>query len=140
MQESNILKLVQLAVSKLGSVTTFRNNTAQGWVGIPVARNATKITLAEYRPLHAGLTKGSSDLIGWTEVVITPDMVGRKVAIFTAIEVKSASGRARPDQLNFIEQVRKAGGIAGIARSPDEARDIIENQWRITNDKKHNEE
>lgn len=130
MTESNILKLVQLALSKLGSVTTFRNNTAQAWVGVPIARTANTITLKDYRPLHAGLTKGSSDLIGWTEMVITPDMVGRKVAVFTAIEVKSASGRATTEQINFIQRVRDADGIAGIARSPQDAVEIIRNQWQ----------
>jgi len=33
----------------------------------------------------------SSDLVGWTSVVITPEMVGKTVAIFTAIEVKPAT-------------------------------------------------
>ncbi len=131
MMESNILKTIQIALSKLRTVTTFRNNTAQGWVGTPVARTATTITLKDYRPLHAGLTKGSSDLIGWTEVVITPDMVGRKVAIFTAVEVKSARGRATEEQLNFIRRVQDAAGIAGIARSSEDAVDIIRNQWRV---------
>jgi hypothetical protein len=124
-QESNILKIIQLSLSKLRTVTTFRNNTAQAWVGIPVARNATKITLAEYRPLHAGLCKGSSDLIGWTVVEVTPEMVGTKLAVFTAIEVKSATGKVRPEQLIFIEQVNKAGGFAGIARGPVEAVNIV---------------
>jgi len=73
---------------------------------------------------------GTPDLIGWTQVEITPDMVGRKVAIFTAIECKSKSGRVTPEQLNFIQRVKDADGIAGIARSPEEALDIIGNQWR----------
>ena len=124
-QESNILKLIQLSLSKLRNVTTFRNNTAQAWVGKPVARTATTITLAEYRPLHAGLCKGSSDLIGWTMVEVTPEMVGQRLAVFTAIECKSERGRATDEQLNFVEQVRKAGGFAGIARTPVEAVSIV---------------
>lgn len=98
-----------------------------GWTG---SHNRTKegsILIRDARPLHAGLTKGSSDLIGWTTREITPDMVGQKVAVFTAIEVKTEKGRATAEQLNFIAQVRKSGGIAGIARSPEEARNLIEN-------------
>lgn len=124
-QESNILKLIQLSLSKLRNVTTFRNNTAQAWVGVPIARTATTITLKDYRPLHAGLCKGSSDLIGWTVVEVTPEMVGKRLAVFTAVECKSERGRATDEQLNFVEQVRKAGGFAGIARTPVEAVGIV---------------
>ena len=74
----------------------------------------------------------SSDLIGFTKIVITPDMVGKTVAVFTAIEVK------RPDwnpnkkldaketaQLNFINWVRKNGGLAGFANAFDKIKDIL---------------
>jgi hypothetical protein len=37
--------------------------------------------------LKYGLCLGSSDLIGWTIREITPDMVEKKVAVFTAIQV-----------------------------------------------------
>ena len=67
---------------------------------------------------------GGSDLLGFVSVVVTPEMVGRNVAIFTAIECKD-KGRATPDQLKFIEIVREAGGRAGVARSVEEARAIV---------------
>jgi hypothetical protein len=68
---------------------------------------------------------GGSDLIGWTSVVVTPEMVGRNVAVFTAIEVKDVRGRASDPQKNFIKVVREAGGFAGIAKSVAEAFAII---------------
>jgi hypothetical protein len=83
--------------------------------------------LKDPRPLHAGLCQGSSDLIGYTTIKITPEMVGKDLAIFTALEVKTTTGRATPKQVNFIEQVRKSGGIAGIVRTPEEAVNIIQN-------------
>jgi len=52
-------------------------------------------------------------------------MVGQEMAVFAAIEVKTPKGRATKDQLRFIEHIRNAGGIAGIARSVDEARLIL---------------
>ncbi len=85
------------------------------------------VVIQNARPLHSGLCQGSSDLIGWTTREVTPDMVGKTVAIFTAVEIKTESGKASAEQLNFIGQVRKCGGIAGIARSPYEAQNLIEN-------------
>jgi hypothetical protein len=64
----------------------------------------------------AGLHKGSSDLIGWKTVEITPDMVGQHVAIFTAVEVKTGSGRTTAEQEQFLQAVRAAGGIGVVMR------------------------
>jgi hypothetical protein len=52
-------------------------------------------------------------------------MVGRKLAIFTAIEVKTEKGRPTKAQQNFIEQVHNAGGIAGVCRSVQDMKDLI---------------
>jgi hypothetical protein len=52
-------------------------------------------------------------------------MVGQEIPVFAAIEVKTAKGRATKDQLQFIEHIRDAGGIAGIARSVDDAKNIL---------------
>ena len=67
----------------------------------------------------------SSDLIGWTEVVITPEMVGKKVAIFTAIEVKPETFKIKAEytenrpkaQEKFCQLVRNAGGFGAIINS-----------------------
>lgn len=96
MKESDIQRLIMLALSEAGCVI-WRNNTG-------VLKNAAGI------PIRFGLCVGSSDLIG-----ITPR--GK----FLAVEIKTCKGRATPEQLRFIEAVRKHGGIAGIARSPEEA-------------------
>jgi len=125
MSESNESKLIQLALSKKGAVT-FRNNTGMGWTGESARLPNGSMILKNPRPLHAGLTKGSSDFIGWKSITITPDMVGKTLAVFLAVEIKAARGRATQEQLNFIDQVRKAGGIAGIARNPDEAVLLLE--------------
>ena len=52
-------------------------------------------------------------------------MVGQKVAIFTAIEVKKPKGRVSPEQKQFIEKLTNDGGLAGVARSEQEAVEII---------------
>ena len=68
---------------------------------------------------------GGSDLIGYRQVVIGPEHVGRTMAVFTAVEVKSAVGRATAEQRAFIQHVKQAGGIAGVVRSVDEARVLL---------------
>jgi hypothetical protein len=70
---------------------------------------------------------GGSDLIGYRKVAITPEMVGTEIAVFAAVEVKAAKGKATEQQKAFIEHIRNAGGIAGIARSVDEAKSILLN-------------
>jgi hypothetical protein len=79
------------------------------------------------RWIQYGLGKGSSDLIGWTTVEITEEMIGQKIAVFTAVELKTEKDRASPEQINFVEQVHKAGGLAGIVYNEEEYKKIFEN-------------
>lgn len=70
-------------------------------------------------------TGGGADLLGWRTITITPDMVGQRFALFLAVEVKSATGRVTPEQLNFIRAVNEAGGIAGVVRSLEQAEELL---------------
>lgn len=127
MKETDIVRLILLQVSKLTRSILFRNNTATGWVGQSSATSDGGRYIKNARVLRAGLINGSSDLIGWTKKTITPDMVGQDVAIFTAIEVKTPRGRVSKDQLKFIENVKKAGGIAGVAKTAEDAVNLLNN-------------
>lgn len=112
MSEAAIQQHIRLALSKAGSVM-HRNN-------VGAYRDDTGRVI-RYGVGHPG----GSDLIGWTPVLITPDMVGSTLAVFTAIEVKTSTGRPTEQQLNFIAQVLRAGGLAGVARSPHDALEIV---------------
>lgn len=101
--EQTIQQHIRLACSK-GDCRLFRNNT-----GTLPDKNG--------RPVSFGLAKGSADLIGWTTRTVTQDMVGQQVAVFTSIEVKTATGRIRPEQQQWLDAVQAAGGIAAVARS-----------------------
>ena len=68
---------------------------------------------------------GGSDLIGFTPVKITVCHVGRTLPVFSAIEVKTATGRISDAQQNFIDVIRRNGGIAGIARTVAEAKALL---------------
>jgi hypothetical protein len=109
--EQQIQQHIRLTCST-GATRLFRNNTG---------------TLRDQhgRPVSFGLARGSADLIGWRTVTITPEMVGQQVAVFTSIEVKTATGRVRPEQQQWLDAVQAAGGIAGVARSVADAEALL---------------
>ncbi|AUR82768.1 hypothetical protein NVP1271B_70 [Vibrio phage 1.271.B._10N.286.54.B4] len=78
----------------------------------------------------------SSDLIGGTPVTVTPDMVGKRVMIFTAVEVKKADWKPGSDtqrergQLRFINAVRAAGGFGFFCRDSAVYSRFLEH-WKI---------
>lgn len=125
MSETAVMRRILLAVSRRAT-RMFRNNVGTAWIGRVHRLPGTTVQIEGARPLHAGLCKGSSDLIGWTSVEITPEHLGKRLAVFTAIETKEGNERATDEQLHFIQQVRAAGGYAGIARCDADALEIVE--------------
>ena len=107
--ETKIQREIQVAIGT-GSARLFRNN----------------IGFDKTNRVHYGLCVGSSDLIGFKTRTITADDVGQRVAVFVALEVKTATGRVSPDQKRFIEFVTNAGGIAGVVRSVSEAINLVD--------------
>jgi hypothetical protein len=69
--------------------------------------------------------RAAATLIGLRTITIGPEHVGQTMAVFAAVEVKSAKGRATPEQQAFIDTVQGMGGLAGIARSVDDAAAIL---------------
>lgn len=76
----------------------------------------------ESKKLNQELKTG--DFVGWTSLVITPEMVGKTVPIFTNIEAKAAGFKPRVEynknsreyaQNKFNLLVEAAGGMAGFA-------------------------
>ncbi|MFM2158570.1 MAG: hypothetical protein RLZZ124_1044 [Cyanobacteriota bacterium] len=76
------------------------------------------------RLVRYGLCPGSSDLIGLRTRIITETDLGHRFAQFVAIEVKD-QGRLTEQQRAFLAMVTQAGGLAGVARSPEDARTIL---------------
>lgn len=115
MSESDVVADIRLALST-GEVRLLRNS-----VGVLQDRRGQYVTY--------GLGVGTSDLIGWKSRLIMPCDVGERLAVFCAIEVKTLKGRTAPERLKrqraFIRTVRQAGGIAGIARTVEEARALL---------------
>ena len=99
MSEGAIQDAIRVALSDEPGLVLWRNN-----VGI-----------AEHRGqrVRYGLAVGSADLVGCLD--------GR----FVALEVKTATGRAAPEQKLWLDLVRRYGGFAAIVRSVAEARAAV---------------
>ena len=67
------------------------------------------------RPVNVGLPSGYPDLSGFI----------KETGKMFFIEVKTATGKLRPEQINFQEQMKKYPVICGVARSGEEARKLI---------------
>lgn len=121
---------VELSAPSLGC-TLLRNNSGAlqnqegAWVRYGLGNISKK---------HNQYSK-SSDLIGITVVEITPEMVGKKVGVFTAIEVKQPGFKVKAEynhksrewaQENFNSMVRSKYGFAGFATSGEDLKGIIE--------------
>jgi hypothetical protein len=103
-------------------IRVFRNNVGMGFVGTVINEIPNQqLVLKNHRRMRFGLMEGSADLIGWRTITVTPDMVGKKIAVFLSIETKTLHGPMKPEQRNWMDQVRRAGGIADIARCTHDA-------------------
>ena len=126
MKEQEIQNQIRVAASQRGNALTWRNNVGTGWQGEVVTMKDGSKLIRNPRLVHFGLCEGSSDLIGITTVTVTPEMVGQRIGVFTAIEVKKPGKQATAVQRQFLMSVKQQGGRAGVARSIGEAMTIID--------------
>lgn len=104
-----------------GHCLLFRANVGQAWTGDAKKLPGNRVLIENARPFNTGLPPGFSDLFGLVAVTITPDMVGQKLAVFTALEVKAPKGKPTDNQANFLQAVNDNGGRAGVVRTVEEA-------------------
>lgn len=109
--EADIMRRLQKLATGL-KARLWRNNTGV----LPDKRGV---------PVRFGLATGSSDLIGFVPVTITPDMVGQTLAVFASVEVKAERGRPTAEQNAWIAMVRRFGGFAGVARNDEDLTTIL---------------
>lgn len=128
-KEHDLQNTIRLHVSRAQLGTLFRANVGQGWTGkvrhMRMTPDTNTILLVNPRPFSTGLPVGFPDLFGFVPVTITPDMVGRQVAVFAAVEVKQKTGRISVKQRDMLAFLQRQGARAGIARSLDDAARIL---------------
>jgi len=100
MTETDIMNLIRVALSD--SAILFRVNVVSG-------------KTVDGRFISSGVLPGYSDLSGHRK------SDGRAIYL----EVKTLTGRASAEQLNFIKQMQATGAIAGIVRSVEDAKTLI---------------
>jgi len=71
-------------------------------------------------------TPGVSDSIAIVKVVITPDMVGKTVAVCAAAEFKTLKGKQRDAQVKWEQAFQKRGGRYRLIRSPQQMKEFID--------------
>jgi hypothetical protein len=113
--ETELVDELRLELSR-GDTRIFRNN-----VGFGFSPNGY--------PIHFGLCKGSSDLIGVRRYEIEPDDVGKTIGVFVSLEAKSRRGTAAEAQRAWGAMVESLGGVHGIVRSLADARRVLTG-WR----------
>jgi hypothetical protein len=124
MKESAVTSHVRLLAAQLG-VELWRNNCGGFYDD---SGRFVRYGLGSFTPQQ---NCASSDFIGIRRVLITPDMVGQVVGVFTAVEMKSNGWKYRPndkhssDQKHFIDIVLRAGGMAGFATNVEDFKKII---------------
>ena len=115
--QSRILRLAT------GGVRLFRLNAGRSWQGRASSRPGG-VWLEGGRPI-AGLPTGTPDIGGCVSVVVTPDMVGVRVAVAVLIEVKKLNGRLSDAQIAALAAAESLGVRCGVARSVDDAVGIL---------------
>lgn len=89
----------------------FRANSGKGWAGKFIDAKNGILKLANFGRLEL-FPKGTPDLIGFDSIIITPDMVGKRVAVFVGSELKATkSDKLNPDQVNFKNMLVKMGAV-----------------------------
>lgn len=124
---------IRAATSKIGA-RLFPMTTGKFYGPVHRARRITKTETVTLNPgdvvirqghiVSVGF-KGLSDLLGASLMTIVQDDVGKIVPVLTAVEIKAGADRLREGQPEFLAAVKKMGGRAGVARSPDDAVRIV---------------
>lgn len=127
MKEIPLMKFLQLALGGRRDTRAMRNHVAgEAWHGQAIQLPNGDVLLKNPRRVQCGLGTGTSDLIGWHTVTVTPEMLGRKLAVFLAVEVKARTGRLSDEQKAFLRCIKAAGGIALALRESQEPESIEE--------------
>lgn len=122
-EEKALLNTIRAQLS-VGDTRLFRQQSGEYWIGEVTHLRDGSIRIENPIRVVVGFP-GLADLGGWRSVVVTPEMVGQRIAVYVALEVKTPRGRVKDDQQRFIHAVNEAGGIGSVVRSVADAVDAL---------------
>lgn len=136
---ANQNRLTQIFATSVGA-RLFRMAVGFGWIAsqkdtvkadkiMVLTLYPGDVLLRQARPFKAG-EQGMSDNGGWVSVIVTPDMVGKPVAVSLWVEDKSGTGTMTTEQKAWIRFVRLQGGRAGVSRCDEDTAAIIRGEIR----------
>jgi hypothetical protein len=126
MSESALYSAILTEYSR-GATRLMRINAGMAYQGRVIERTPGRLILAPWYPIRLA-PEGVSDLIGWTTIRVHDQGEGgmtETIAQFLAIEGKMGRKQPTTEQTAFLDLVRRAGGRAGVARSVEDAGNII---------------
>lgn len=112
--EKPLIAEIILEASRLGH-RLFRVNTGLYWSGDVASHEGSTVVLTKARRIRAGLATGGADIIGIA-----------KDGTFISLEVKAGKTPTTDEQKAWAVMVRSLGGRAGIVRTLDEARAVLD--------------
>lgn len=120
MKEHAIQNAIRNALA--GKCLLFRANIGQAWTGTEFIKLPNgDLLIRNPRPFSTGLPPGFGDLFGLAPRIITPDMIGSKVGVYIAADVKTSTGRLTDKQAAYLRAVNDNGGAADVWRTVEHA-------------------
>ena len=124
--ETAVTQDVLLRASQLG-IRLFRNNS-----GCLKNEHGTMVRFGlGNTSAKLNATLKSSDLIGITPVIITPQHVGQTLGVFTSLEIKNGLWRFRDTdkhavaQERWCELIRSLGGYGGFVSDVSQLEEVL---------------
>lgn len=102
----------------------FRINAGMAWAGEIVKHTGGLLVLRNPRPFH-GAPPGTPDVCGFKSIVITPEMIGKRIAVFVGVEVKAneknPDAKLRRAQKMAAKLLTRLGAIYRVVSDASEA-------------------
>lgn len=120
--------LMKRVLAKFGgrpNLRLYTNPVVSAWVGKVKEFTKGVLTLVGASKVHAGLEEGSPDIFGWRILIITPEMVGERIAQPVGLEVKIPPDDLSPIQQKFLMKMEMDGCVVGVVRKVEDVDRIL---------------
>lgn len=125
MKEKTVRGLVREHITQKYQCGLFPNPVGKGYVGKCVSFKNGVAVIENARIVDFGLFPGSPDDVGWRSIIVTPDLVGKRIAIAVGFEYKKKKGQRRKKQKDTIKKMQEWGCIAAFIEGIDDAERAI---------------